>query len=104
MIWSQTVLHCPYCKAEIVIKELKHPGLFKDYRECPECSGKFTPDKSTKKLQKICLMIAMASLFLTILLYYDGIFWLIPSLISYLLLAWIIYKGNRKIYLVPHNE
>lgn len=98
------MLHCPHCKTTINLKELKHPGLFEDYRECPQCSGKFTPDKKTKTLQKLCIFFGLISLLLTMLLYFEGTSWLIPSLISYLVVAGIIYKGNRHIYLVPYTE
>ena len=85
------------------MKELSHPGLFKDYRICPNCSGKFTPDIKTKYRQAICILVAIVSLVLTILLYFDGTDWLIPGMISYLILGLLIYWGNKHIFLVPYK-
>ena len=86
------------------MRELDHPGLFEDYRICPKCGGKFTPDSKTKYRQAVSIVIAIVSLGFTLLLYFDGTNWLIPASISYLVLGLLIYRGNRRIYLVPYNK
>lgn len=98
------VLECPHCEAEIRMRELGHPGLFKDYRICPQCGRKFTPDRETKHRQAVCIFVAIVSLALTLLLYFHGTNWLIPGLISYLVLGLMIYRGNQRIYLVPFEQ
>ncbi len=97
------MLSCPHCETEIRLRELSHPGLFKDYRICPKCSGKFTPDRKTKSRQMICIIIAIVSLVFTVLLYYEGTKWLILCVISYFVLGLLVYWGNKRIYLVPYN-
>ena len=37
------------------------------------------------------------------MLYFSGIEWLIPALISYLFLGLLIYWGNKHIFLVPYG-
>ena len=97
------MLGCPHCETEIRTKELSHPGLFKNYRICPKCGGKFTPDIKTKNLQMIWIFIAIVSLVFSVLLYFKGTNWLIPAVVSYFVLGLIIYWGNRQIYLVPYK-
>lgn len=97
------MLKCPHCKAEIVLKTLPHPGFFKDYRICPGCGGKFTPDRETKYRQAVCIIVALLSLLFTGFMYHDGTDWLVPAVISYVALAGLIFWGNKKIYLVPYR-
>ena len=95
---------CPYCNNEIRLKELPNQGFFNSFRICPNCEGKFTVDIDTKHRQAIFIFIALISLVFTILLYFKGLKWLIPSLVSYILLGVLIYWGNRKLFLVPYRK
>ena len=95
---------CPHCHIEIRLRELPHQGIWTSYRVCPNCAEKFTVDPATKRRQAVCLVIAILSLVFTILLYFQGTDWLIPSLISYLVLGWVIYWGNKQVYLVPYRK
>ena len=97
------MLSCPHCHTRVDLRGLEYPGLFKDYRVCPHCNGKFTPDTATKKRQAIFIVIAMVSLLFTVLMSIDGTDWLIPSVVSYLVLAGLVYWGNRHIFLIPYN-
>lgn len=98
------MLTCPHCKIEIRMRELDHPGLFRNYRICPGCQGKFTPDIKTKRRQAIFIVVALVSTGITILLYFEGTKWLIPAMISYLILGVGIYRGNKLIFLVPYDD
>ena len=86
------------------MRQLPHEGLFKNYRICPSCGEKFTPDTATKYRQALAIFIALISLGFTMLLYFGTTQWLVPALISYLILALIIFWGNKKIFLVPYNK
>jgi hypothetical protein len=97
------MLTCPHCETKIVMRQLSHPGLFKNFRICPNCNGKFTPDLKTKYRQAICIFLAIVSLVLTIMLHINGTEWLIPAVISYLFLGLLIYWGNKHIFLVPYG-
>jgi hypothetical protein len=89
---------------EIRVRELRHPGLFKNFRICPDCGGRFTVDADTKYRQAACIVIAVISLVFTLLLYYQDAKWLIPALVSYLFLAGLIYWGNEKVFFVPYPK
>ena len=47
--------------------------------------------------------MAIISLVLTMLLYFRGMEWLIPGIISYVILGLLIYWGNKHIFLVPYK-
>ena len=95
---------CPHCHNDIVVRELPHPGLFANYRICPNCEGRFTVDHRTKRNQAVALVIALACLALTILLYSRGSEWLVPALISYVALSVLIYWGNKHVRFVAYGE
>ena len=98
------MLTCPHCNIEIRVRELRHPGLFKNYRICPNCQGRFTADTDTKYRQAICIFIAIISLVFTMLLYFGSTEWLIPAIFSYVILGLIICWGNKRIFFVPYKN
>ena len=95
---------CPHCDIEIRVRELRHQGLFNNYRICPDCGGSFTVDTDTKHRQAAVIVISVVSLAFTILLYYQGSKWLIPALVRYVVLGLLIYWGNKKVLLVPYKK
>lgn len=86
------------------MREVPHPGMFKNFRVCPECRGSFTVDADTKIRQMLLLPIGLLSLVFTLFLYYDSHVWLAPSIASYLAVGLLIYWGNRKVFLVPYDQ
>ena len=94
--------HCPHCNVEIRIRELPHPSFFANYRVCPNCSEKFTVDRNTKYRQAICIPLALTSLFFTGAMYFGHQNYLLPALLSYLVLAIYIYWANKRVYFVPY--
>jgi ssDNA-binding Zn-finger/Zn-ribbon topoisomerase 1 len=95
---------CPHCQTAIVVRHLKHQGMFKSYRICPDCKGEFEVDSKTKKRQAICVVVALLALLFTGLLYYQGTHWLIPTIVSNCLLVAIIYWGNKQVHFVPYHR
>lgn len=95
---------CPHCSVEIIIRELPHQGLFASFRVCPECNEKFTVDKKTKYRQALCIFLATISLVLTILLYFQGTQWLEASIISYVAVGILIYRGNKRLFYIPYED
>lgn len=95
---------CPHCNIEIRVRELPHQGLFETFRVCPNCEGRFTVDTDTKYRQATCILIAVISLVFTILLYFRVSEWMIPALLSYVVLGLFIYWGNRKLFFVPYEK
>jgi len=95
---------CPHCGIEIRLKEVPYQGMFDNFKVCPSCGGKFTVDPDTKYRQAIFIFITLVSLVFTILLYFNGLDWLIPSLVSYVFWGLLFYWGNRKLFLVPYGK
>ena len=95
---------CPHCKQVIEGKDLQAQISFKRYRTCPSCAQPFTVDVSTKYRQVIGLLIALISLTLTLGLFYRGTDWLIPAIISYIILGLLIYWGNKRVIFVPYDK
>jgi uncharacterized paraquat-inducible protein A len=95
---------CPQCNIEIRIRELPHQGLFESFRVCPRCGGRFTVDTNTTYRQAAFIFILLLSLAFTVLLYFRGTAWLIPALVSYVVLGLFIYWGNRQLFFVPHEK
>lgn len=96
--------HCPHCHSVIQIRQLPHPGLFKNYRVCPACAGLFTVDRDTKIRQALFIAVALISLGFTLLLYFDDPGWLLPAISSYVALGALLYWGNKKVLFVPYDE
>jgi uncharacterized protein (DUF983 family) len=95
---------CPHCSIKIRLKELPYQGLFNSFRICPNCGGEFTVDTDTKYRQAAFIVILLISLVLTILLYCGDSKWLIPALVSYVVLGLLIYWGNKKLFFVPYQK
>jgi len=95
------MLNCPHCQREIILRNLKHQGMFKSYRVCPGCGGCFTVDVATKRRQAAFIVVALGTLVFTLLLYYRGTAWLVPTIVMIVLLGGLIYWANKRVYLVP---
>lgn len=76
--------------------------MFKNFRLCPECGGKFTVDADTKYRQAAFIVIALISLAFTLMLYFGDTEWLIPALVSYVVLGALIYWGNKKVFFIAY--
>jgi transposase-like protein len=98
------MLTCPHCHDKIVVRNLRHQGMFKSYRVCPNCGGHFTVDTKTKQRQAAFIIIALVALAFTLLLYLQGTSWLLPALIVYVVLGALIYWGNKQVYFVPAQK
>jgi predicted RNA-binding Zn-ribbon protein involved in translation (DUF1610 family) len=93
-------LACPHCNDAIVMRELRHQGLFACHRLCPHCGKAFSVDRDTRRRQAVCLVVALFSLLFSVLLYAGFDAWLLPALLSYAVLAILIYRGNQRVRLV----
>ena len=98
------ILNCPHCKAEIVMRELKHQGYWQNYRICPACGGRFSVDRDTKIRQALFIVISLMSLVFTVFLYFDGGWWMVPAAASYVALGLLIWWGDSKVFLVAYLE
>ena len=94
---------CPHCNIEIRIRELPHQGLLESFRVCPGCRGRFTVNTDTKQRQAAFIVILIISSGFTVSLYFRGNAWLIPALVSYVVLGLLMYWGNRQLLYVPYE-
>lgn len=97
------MLTCPHCRTTVELTKLKHPSLFANYRRCPACAEAFTVDSKTKLRQGFAILIALVALVFTVLMYFEGSAWLFHSLVSYAMLAGLIWWGNKRVALVPYH-
>jgi hypothetical protein len=95
---------CPHCQTPIRISELPHQGLFRSFRICPDCGGSFIVDRKTRQRQAAFIVVALISLVLTVMLTHAGSEWLLPALISYVIMGMLIYWGNRQVVFVPYDK
>ena len=75
--------------------------MFRSERQCPDCAKFFEVDPDTKRRQAYFIVLALVSLVFTGLLYFGDATWLIPAVASYVLLAGLIYRANKRVRLVP---
>lgn len=94
-------LTCPHCGAAVDLVRIPHQGLFRSERKCPQCGGFFEVDGETKRRQAWLISLVVVSLVLTLLLYFQGMVWLFPACMSYVLIGGLIIHANRKVRLVP---
>jgi len=97
-------LACPHCHDEIDLRKLPHQGMFKSFRICPGCGGRFTVDPRTKRRQAAFIVVALVALVFTLLLYYRGTQWLPPALAIYAVFAALLYWANKQVYFVPVED
>lgn len=95
---------CPHCHKEVNLAELRYQGMWVNYRQCPYCNRYFAVDKKTKKRQAIFIVLTLVSLALTMLLYYNGLKWLLPAIISYIIIGIGIYWANKRVFLIPYDK
>ena len=98
------MLSCPHCNAEVNLRALKHQGVLASHRICPTCAKPFEVDPSTKRRQAAFIALALVSLVLTILMYFNFRQWALFAISSYVVLGMLIYFANRKVYLVKYES
>lgn len=94
---------CPLCFARFHVRELPHQSWWKHYRCCPSCGGRITVDRDTRIRQYLFLLVALISLLFTVLLHFEGPAWLMPALLSYLVMAVALYWGTKHVRFVPYE-
>ena len=95
---------CPHCRQVIDGKDIRDSLSIKPYRPCPSCARPFTVDVSTKYRQAVALAIALISLAFTLGWFFRGTGWLIPAIISYIILAVFLYLANKRVVFVPYEK
>lgn len=94
---------CPGCQTAIEGKDLRKQFGISPFRTCPYCKIRFTVDPQTKLRQLIALVLATASLALTVGWCFAGQPWLYPTVVSYITLALFIWWSNRLVEFIEHG-
>lgn len=95
---------CPDCYEEINGKDLRKQPSLRAYRECPFCQCRFIVDPATKQKQLVAILIGLVLLFVTVNWYFQGGFWLLPTVVISAILFMYIYKANKKVVFKKYNE
>lgn len=82
---------------------LSHYSL-KPYRVCPDCSAKYTADSKTKKRQIPIMILALTAFGLTLAVRWKGVFWLLPAVVSYIILWVCVGYALSKVTYVQYPE
>ena len=61
-------------------------------------------DKDTKYRQAIFFVFATISLVTTTLLYFKGTEWLIPTIVSNVILGVFLFWANKHVFFVPYEK
>jgi hypothetical protein len=95
---------CPLCSAHFHVRQLPHQSWWKNYRVCPSCGGRISVDSDTKIRQALFLLVALMSLGFTVMLQFDGPHWLLPAIVSYVVIGLALYRGTKKMFFVPYDS
>ena len=83
---------------------LSRQSPFNAFRECASCGQRFTVDSATKRRQIVGVLIAIIALLLTLSLFFIGTRWLIPAIVSYLVLGGWVAWSNQRVSFIPYQE
>lgn len=71
----------------------------KPYRLCPDCNAKYRADLKTRKRQVPIFILALIALGLTFAVSLKGFVWLLPAVVSHIILwAYIGYTLSKVTY------
>lgn len=77
---------------------MSHYSL-KPYRLCPDCNSKYRADLKTRKRQVPIFILALIALGLTFAVSLKGFVWLLPAVVSHIILwAYIGYTLSKVTY------
>ena len=83
---------CLACGSDMRNRSLLSHYLLKPYRVCPDCNAKYTADRKTKKRLVLVVILAVFSLASTTAIVLKGPVWVLPSILtSIVLLAYVGY-------------
>ncbi len=92
-------MHCPVCDSDMRSRSLLSHYSFKPFRVCPDCHAKYTTDPKTRRRQIPIVILALLSLGLTFVVHSKGLGWLLPAVVSYIVLwAYVGYVLSKMTY------
>lgn len=71
----------------------------KPYRVCPDCGTKYTADQKTKQRQVPIIILTLIVLGLSIAVGLMGVTWLLPAMLSHIVLwSYVGYTVSKVVY------
>jgi hypothetical protein len=96
---SPQMLCCRVCGSDMRSRSLLPHYSLKPYRVCPDCNGKYTEDSKTKKRQIPIRILALTAMGLTFAASAKGLVWLLPAVVSHIVLwACVGYVLSKLVY------
>jgi hypothetical protein len=84
-------MNCPVCGSDMRSRSLLSHYSLKPYRVCPDCNARYTADLNTKKQQVPIVLLTLIALGLTAAVSISGLVWILPAVVSYIIL--LVYVG-----------
>ena len=92
-------MNCPACGSDMRSRSLLSHYSLKPYRVCPDCNAKYTTDSKSKKRQIPIFFLGLISLTLTGAVGFKGTGWMLPALVSLIVLwGYVGYALSKVTY------
>lgn len=97
-------LTCPACDSRMQGKSLLSQFSLKPYRVCPDCGARYTSDTRSKRRQVPILCLVLLALGLSLAIGIYGSAWLVPAVLSHMVLwSYVVYAFSKLAY-VPYRN
>jgi uncharacterized protein (DUF983 family) len=97
-------MNCPACGSDMRSRNLLSHYSVKPYRVCPDCNAKYTSDLKSKRRQVPIIVLTLITLGLFITVTLKGSVWLLPAVVS-LIVLWVYvgYALSKVTYVQFHD-
>jgi len=97
-------MNCPVCGSDMRSRSLFSRYDLKPYRVCPDCNARYTTDLKTRKRQVPMLLLALIALGLSAAIGIRGFVWLLPAVVSYIILWVYVGYAVSKVTYVQYQD
>lgn len=97
-------MNCPVCGSDMRSRSLLSYYSLKPYRVCPDCNARYTSDAGTRTRQLPIAILALIASGLTIAASIKGLVWLLPAVVSHIVLWSFIGYHLSKMTYVPYPD
>jgi hypothetical protein len=98
-------MNCPACGSDMRSRSLLSHYSLKPYRVCPDCNAKYSADSNTRQRQIRIMILALVALVLTVSVSLDGVAWLLPAVVSHIVLwGYVGYALSKVVYVQYPDE
>ena len=95
---------CPVCGSDMRSRSLLSHYSLRPYRVCPDCNAKYSTDPKTRRRQIPIIILTLIALVLTVLVGLKGAAWLLPAVVSHIILwSYIGYALSKLTYVQYPN-